>query len=145
MRTLRVVPSEYQPPLPVDRLIIREPLDAEAVPMDVVFVGGGPAGLAGAIELAKLVKADNEAGGTLGEIQIAVLEKASALGEHCLSGAVVNPRAFRELFPEMADSDFPFRAPVTNERVYFMTGGRAQRIPTPPTMQNHGYFIASIS
>ena len=113
--------------------------------MDVVFVGGGPAGLAGAIELARLVKKDNEAGGSLGDIQIAVLEKAPGLGEHCLSGAVVNPIAFRSLFPELTDSDFPFRAPVAKERVYFMIGDRAQRIPTPPTMQNHGHYIASIS
>src|SRR5687767_4205000 len=139
-----IVPAKHQAPLP-DQLILREPLDAEAVPMDVVFVGGGPAGLSGAIELAKLVKADNEAGGTLGDIQIAVLEKASGLGEHSLSGAVVNPRAFQELFPELAISDFPFRAPVSKERVYFMMGGRAQRIPTPPTMQNHGHYIGSLS
>ena len=143
-RRLRVIPAEYQPALPAS-LIVREPLDAEAVPMDVVFVGGGPAGLAGAIELARLIRQDTEAGGTLGETQIAVLEKASGLGEHSLSGAVVNPRAFTELFPELGISDFPFRAPVTNERVYFMMGGRAQRIPTPPTMQNHGHYIASLS
>ncbi len=145
MRALRVIPHDYQPPLPTDRLIIREPLDSEAVPMDVVFVGGGPAGLAGAIELANLVRKDNDAGGSLGEIQIAVLEKAPGLGEHSLSGAVVNPIAFRALFPESKDEDFPFRAPVTKERVYFMIGDRAQRIPTPPTMENHGYFIASLS
>jgi len=141
----RIIPSEYQPPLPVDRFILREPLDTEAVPMDVVFVGGGPAGLAGAIELARLVKKDNEAGGSLGDIQIAVLEKAPGLGDHNLSGAVVNPIAFRTLFPELTDKDFPFRAPVAKERVYFMMGDRAQRIPTPPTMQNYGHFIASIS
>ena len=113
--------------------------------MDVVFVGGGPAGLAGAIELATLVKADTAAGGTLGDVQIAVLEKASALGEHSLSGAVVNPGPFRELFPGLSDADFPFRAPVAQERVYVMTRGWSQRIPVPPTMQNHGNYIASLS
>ncbi|HXG72114.1 MAG TPA: electron-transfer flavoprotein:ubiquinone oxidoreductase [Gemmatimonadaceae bacterium] len=139
-----VMPSRHQAALPLDKLILTGPADAEAVPMDVLFVGGGPAGLAGAIELAKLVKRDNEAGGTLGDVQIGVLEKAGALGEASLSGAVVNPIAMRELFPDLKDSDFPFRAPVSGERVYFMTGERAQRIPTPPTMQNHGYYIASL-
>jgi electron-transferring-flavoprotein dehydrogenase len=139
-----VHPGRHQAPLPLDRLILTAPPDAEAVPMDVLFVGGGPAGLAGAIELARLVKADTEAGGDLGDVQIGVLEKAGALGEHSLSGAVVNPVAMRTLFPELADKDFPFRAPVGAERVYFLTGNRALRIPTPPTMQNHGNHIASI-
>jgi electron-transferring-flavoprotein dehydrogenase len=140
-----ITPAAYQPELPHDRLILEDAPDAEAIEMDVVFVGAGPAGLAGAIELARLVKTDAEAGGDLGEIEIAVLEKASALGEHNLSGAVINPRAFRELFPDLGDDDFPFRAPVASERVIFLTETRAQRIPTPPTMHNKGYFTASIS
>ena len=139
-----IVPARYQPALPVERFIRAEPPDKEAVPMDVVFVGGGPAGLAGAIELARLVKKDKEAGGGLGDVQIAVLEKAETLGAHCLSGAVVNPVALRALFPELKDGDLPLRARVTRERVYFLTGAGSLRIPTPPTMKNHGFYVASL-
>ena len=139
-----VQPAKYQRSLPVDEMILREAPDSEAVPMDVIFVGGGPAGLAGAIELAKLVEKDKEDGGGLGEVEIGVLEKAGQLGEHSLSGAVVNPSAFRELFPELEMSDFPLRGPVTKEAVYFLTENRSVRMPTPPTMKNHGNHMASI-
>ena len=137
-------PADFQPPLPMDRLIRSEAPDEEAVPMDVLFVGGGPAGLAGAIELARLVKAGNDAGDGLGEVEIGVLEKAEGLGEHNLSGAVLNPRSFRALFPELSDADFPFRRPVEKEAVYFLRESGATRIPTPPTMKNHGNYVASI-
>ncbi len=142
MRTFR--PADYQPPVPREALILNEKPQDENVEMDVLFVGGGPAGLAGAIELARLVKKDNENGGSIGELNIGVLEKAESLGEHCLSGAVVNPVALRALFPELGRTDMPLRAPVEQERVFVMTPNQSYRIPTPPTMQNHGNFIASI-
>ena len=133
-------PSAHQPPLPLDRLLIPVGSQgaADRMELDVLIVGAGPAGLAAAIELAKLAKADGR------EINIGVLEKAEALGEHSLSGAVVNPRPFRELFPDLQDSDFPFRSSVTREAVYVLTARRYWRLPTPPTMHNAGCYVASI-
>jgi electron-transferring-flavoprotein dehydrogenase len=137
-----MIPSQFQPALPLDRLILKEGAEGagDRMELDVLFVGAGPAGLAGAIELARLAKTDPG----VGELNIGVLEKAESLGEHSLSGAVVNPRALRELFPNLKDADFPFRAPVTKESVYLLTGGGQVRLPTPPTMKNHGYYVASI-
>ncbi len=140
----QIVPAKHQPALPLDRLILNEAPSEDGVPMDVLFVGAGPAGLAGAIELARLVKIGNERGDGPGEVEIGVLEKAESLGQHNLSGAVVNPRALRELFPDLTDADFPFRTRVDRESVYMLTEKRALRIPTPPTMHNKGNYVASI-
>src|SRR5207249_9632479 len=87
-------PATYQPPLPLDRLLlpVGAPGAGDRMEQDVLIVGAGPAGLACAIELAHLAQSDRT------DLNIGVLEKAEALGEHSLSGAVVNPRAFRELF-----------------------------------------------
>jgi electron-transferring-flavoprotein dehydrogenase len=139
-----ILPVRHQRPFPLDQVIRQDPPGAEAIEMDVVIVGAGPAGLACAIELTRLARQDQESRGGSAELNIAVLEKAGALGEHSLSGAVVNPRAFRELFPDLNPSDFPFRQPVAGEAVYFLTEGRAQRIPTPPTMRNAGFYTASL-
>ncbi|HXV87006.1 MAG TPA: electron-transfer flavoprotein:ubiquinone oxidoreductase [Gemmatimonadales bacterium] len=138
------VPSTYQPGLLTDRVIRSDPPGPEAIELDVLFVGAGPAGLAGAIELTRLVAEDNRRGGSLGDVSIGVLEKGERLGDHCLSGAVVNPVGFRTLFPDLADADFPFGQPVTREAVYLLSERRAFRVPTPPTMRNHGFFVASL-
>src|SRR5881296_3231956 len=135
-----IVPAQYQPPLPLDKLILPDGAAGagDRMELDVLIVGAGPAGLACAIELAKLGKADGS------DLNIGVLEKAEALGEHSLSGAVVNPRAFRELFPDLNDGDFPFRGPVGKERVALLTSRRAITLPTPPTMHNAGNYVASL-
>jgi electron-transferring-flavoprotein dehydrogenase len=135
-----IVPAKHQPELDLDRLIVREAPGDEATPLDVLFVGAGPAGLAGAIRLAQLVRED--AG--LGEVEIGVLEKAGSLGEHNLSGAVVDPRPFHELFPDLADAEFPFFGPVRGERIYWLSEKGKLRLPAPPEMRNHGNFVASI-
>jgi electron-transferring-flavoprotein dehydrogenase len=134
------LPAQYQPPLPLARLILKDGSDGagDRMELDVLIVGAGPAGLACAIALAQLAKRE----GT--DLNIGVLEKADALGEHSLSGAVVSPGPFRELFPDLTDRDFPFRAPVTKERVYLLTARRALRMPAPPTMHNAGNYIASL-
>ena len=136
----KIVPAQYQLPLPFDTLILQDGAAGagDRMELDVLIVGAGPAGLACAIELAKLAKADG------GELNIGVLEKAEALGEHSLSGAVVNSCALRELFPNLKDADFPFRAPVSKEAVYLLTAERKWRLPTPPSMRNHGNYIASL-
>ena len=141
---VRFRPADYQPSLRRDHLIASGKPGPDAVPMDVVFVGGGPAGLAGAVELARLAKHGKAAGTGPGDLEIGVLEKAGSLGEHSLSGAVVAPGPFRALFPGVGDDDLPFRRPVSGEAAYFLGPKRAARIPVPPSMKNHGNFVASI-
>ena len=135
-----LVPAQYQPPLPLERLILQAgaPGAGDRMELDVLIVGAGPAGLACAIELARVARAGGR------DLNIGVLEKAGALGEHSLSGAVVNPRPFRELFPELKDWEFPFRAPVGREAVYVLTARGRLRLPVPPTMHNRGNYVASL-
>lgn len=139
-------PSDYKPPV-VDSEFITTITDKpeDLIEVGILFVGAGPASLAGAIRLSQLLENEPEVMESLGEIPIAILEKGKYPGSHLVSGAVVNPIALRRLFPDLNDSDFPFLAEVNGESVYLMTEKMAIPLPTPPTMKNHGNFVSSIS
>jgi electron-transferring-flavoprotein dehydrogenase len=118
----------------------------ERIEVGVLFVGGGPAGLAGAIRLAQLLEGAPDVAARLGEVPIAVIEKGKHPGAHLVSGAVINPVAFRTLFPGISDSDLPFRSPVQGEALVFLTESDALTAPLlPPTMHNAGNVTASIA
>jgi electron-transferring-flavoprotein dehydrogenase len=128
-------------------------MERESLEMDVVFVGAGPANLSGALHLARLVARHDEevaagrrAGGPLGEIQIAVIEKGAAVGAHILSGAVMDPKGLRELMPDFVEQGAPFESPVTEDEFVYLTKTRSIKSPiTPPPLKNHGYYIVSLN
>jgi electron-transferring-flavoprotein dehydrogenase len=118
-------------------------IERETLPMDVVFVGAGPASLAGAYRLAELVERHNEGADEPLELEIAVLEKGKEIGSHALSGAVVDPVSFKELFPDRW-REVPFEAPVGRDRLMVMGEEKALDVPAPPMMSNKGYYVASL-
>ncbi|HET6164473.1 MAG TPA: electron-transfer flavoprotein:ubiquinone oxidoreductase [Planctomycetota bacterium] len=142
--TASITPRAAQPALPLASLLVKGPPGENCVPLDVVFVGAGPAGLSGALELKRLVKEQQQKDPGFADVEVGVLEKAEALGEHSLSGAVVNPSAFHELFPGMPDNELPLGRRVESEAVYLLSATGATRLPTPPTMKNHGNYVGSI-
>jgi electron-transferring-flavoprotein dehydrogenase len=108
---------------------------------DVVIVGAGPAGLSAAIRLKQLAA---ERGG---EVSVCVLEKGSEVGAHILSGAVMDPRALEELFPDWQALDAPLDTPVTADRFLFLTGTSALKTPDwmlPACFKNHGSYVVSL-
>jgi electron-transferring-flavoprotein dehydrogenase len=118
--------------------------ERETLEIDVLFVGAGPASLAGAYHLARLVRQRNELLPEPLELSIAVLEKGREISSHALSGAVVDPRALAELFPDDWQSA-PFEAPVGEEQVLFLTARRSWALPViPPPLRNHGCYVASL-
>jgi electron-transferring-flavoprotein dehydrogenase len=140
-------PSDYPAPFSPDEFVAA-PTDPEddRIEVGVLIVGAGPAGLACAIRLGQLLEDAPEVAERLGEVPVAVLEKGRQPGSHLLSGAVVNPRGLRRLFRGRVRTDeMPFYGRVEQESVYFLTPRRALRIPTPPTMRNHGNYVASLS
>ena len=121
----------------------------ESLEVDVLFVGGGPTGLAGAIRLAQLLRAHNERASRDGkralELSIALIDKGREIGSHAISGAVLDPRALRELLPDFEQEGCPLESPVTTDGVWFLT--RRGRFPlpiVPPPLRNHGNYVASL-
>src|SRR5437868_13467000 len=143
-------PSEYPPPVNPVKEFIKRGLDDEDERIDVgvAIVGGGTAGLACANRLLQLLGDDEALMERLGEVPVAVIEKAKTCGGHNLSGAVMRPGPLQELFPDLTREDwrkqgFAF-GEVTKEAVYLTpTAKIAVRIPTPPPFKNHGNEVVS--
>jgi electron-transferring-flavoprotein dehydrogenase len=118
------------------RAILAGMPERESLEVDVLIVGGGPAGLAAAYHLRKLNK----------DLSIAVLEKGKEIGAHVISGAVMDPRGINELMPDWKEKGAPIEKPVEEDHVLYLTKTRKFGLPlVPPPLQNHGNYIISLN
>src|ERR1700741_2989719 len=148
----KVSPAAFPPPVASQKEFVKHGLDDEdeLIEVGVAIVGGGTAGLACANRLLQLLADDPETLERLGEVPVAVIEKAKTCGGHSLSGAVMRPAPLEELFPDMTreqwrEEGFAF-GEVTKEAVYLTPSAkRAVRIPTPPPFKNHGNEVISVA
>ncbi len=115
-------------------------MEREQLTVDVLFVGAGPANLAAAYRLAKILEGQGR------EAEIMIIEKGKQVGDHVLSGAIMDPRGMIDLFgPEWAD-ECPIEADVSSESVFYLTESKTVTFPfVPPTLRNHGNVIVSLS
>jgi electron-transferring-flavoprotein dehydrogenase len=127
------------------------PVERESMEVDVLFVGAGPATLASALHLMNTVKAHNERAEKTGAPPIEpptvlVIEKGAAVGDHMLSGAVMNPKAIAELVPDYASQGFPTEVVCDEASFWMFTRKRSFKSPiTPPNFQKKGYHVVSLS
>ncbi len=148
----KVSPADFPPPVEVEGEFVKRSLDGEdeRIEIGVAIVGGGTAGLACANRLLQLLAEDPETMEKLGEVPVAVIEKAKTCGGHNLSGAVMRPEALEELFPDLSreqwrQEGFGF-GEVEKEAIYLLPNGKRKlRIPPPPPQRNHGNEVISVS
>ncbi len=132
---------------------VMDDIRRETMDIDVLIVGGGSAGLSAALKLSQLIEEHNLAvteGRSTAELipeqMIAVIEKASEVGAHSLSGAVLNPTALRELVPNYRDLECPIEAVCDDDSVYYLGEDFKFKLPmTPPPFKNEGNYLLSVS
>jgi electron-transferring-flavoprotein dehydrogenase len=148
----KVVPADFPPPVDPTGEFVKRGLDGEdeRIEIGVAIVGGGTAGLACANRLLQLLGEDPETMEKLGEVPVAVIEKAKTCGGHNLSGAVMRPGPLAELFPDLSreqwrQQGFAF-GEVKKEAIYALPNGKSKiRIPPPPPQRNHGNEVISVA
>ena len=117
----------------------------DVLEVDVLFVGGGPGSLAGAIRLAQLLEERERSGSPVGDVTVAVIEKAADFGFHSCSGAVMDPRAIAELLPDYRKLGCPIEADVVHDEVWYLHEYERVKSPfVPKVMNNHGNHVISL-